>query len=85
MKKWRGKAREREMTSSSIIVLSVRAVGQRREQEKEGQQVKMIGEEIESERKSWDNKDIPARLAFIHFPSLDLPRFWARGWEREAE
>ena len=27
MKKWRGKAREREMTSSSIIILSVRAVG----------------------------------------------------------
>ena len=45
----------------------------------------MIGEEIESERKSWDNKDIQARLAFIYFPSLDLPRFWARGWEREAE
>ena len=45
----------------------------------------MIGEEIESERKSWDNKDIPARLAFIYFPSLDLPRFWARGGEREAE
>ena len=22
-----------------------------------------------------DNKDIPACLAFIHFPSLDLPRF----------
>ena len=33
------------------------------------------GRERESERKSWDNKDIPVRLASIHFPSLDLPCF----------